>query len=65
MEKKAIDNRKAGFWVRFAAIWIDILIICLFLKVSVIVLEQFGVFDNFEYVAILFLIAYFSVLPGS
>ncbi len=61
MEDITINNRKAGFWVRLAAIWLDILVICLLLKTSMIVLEQFGIFDNFEYLAVLCLIVYLVV----
>ena len=61
MEDVIINNRKAGFWVRFAATWIDILVICLLLKISVVALEQFGVFDNFEHLAVLCVIAYLAI----
>jgi len=61
MQDIITSNRKAGFWGRFAAIWIDILIICLLLKASLAVLEQFGVFDNFEYLVALFVIAYLLI----
>ncbi len=64
MKETLTNYRTAGFWVRFAALCVDILIICLFLKVSVIILEQFGVFDNFEYIAVLFLIAYLAIFVG-
>ena len=63
MEVKEIKNeqpKNAGFWVRFAAIWIDILIIYLFLKSSLIVLELVGVFENFEIIAVLTIIAYLA-----
>ena len=61
MEDVIINTRKAGFWVRFAATWVDILIICLLLKVGMTVLEQFGVFDNFEHLAVLCVIAYLAI----
>ena len=64
MENVIINNRKAGFWMRLAAAWLDILIICLLLKFSAIVLEQFGVFDNFEYLVVLFVIAYLAIFIG-
>ena len=64
MEDITVNNRKAGFWVRAAAIWVDILIICLFLKAGMMILEQFGVFDNFEYLAALCGIAYLATFIG-
>ena len=64
MEDVITNNRKAGFWVRAAAIWVDILIICLFLTASMVILEQFGIFDNFEYLAALCGIAYLSTFIG-
>ena len=64
MENVIINNRKAGFWMRLAAAWLDILIICLLLKFIAIVLEQFGVFDNFEYLVVSFVIAYLAIFIG-
>jgi len=64
VENVIINNRKAGFWMRLAAAWLDILIICLLLKFIAIVLEQFGVFDNFEYLVVSFVIAYLAIFIG-
>lgn len=64
MEDVITNNRKAGFWVRFAAIWMDLLIICLLLKTSAIVLKQFGILDNFEYIVVLCAVAYLAIFIG-
>ncbi len=64
MEDVITNNRKAGFWVRFAAIWMDFIIICLILKTSAIVLKQFGILDNFEYIVVLCAVAYLAFFIG-
>ncbi len=64
MKDTIVNTRRAGFWVRFAAIWIDILLICLVVKVIAIVLERFGVFDSFEYLATAGVIAYLAAFVG-
>ncbi len=64
MENTILNTRKTGFWMRFAAIWIDILIICLLLKIIAIVMRKFGVFDNFEYLTTACMIAYLAIFIG-
>lgn len=63
-ENVTVDKRKAGFWVRLAATWIDLLIIYLILKAGIMVLEQFGVFDHFEIVVFALMLAYAAMFIG-
>ncbi len=64
MEEPQADCHKAGFWIRFAALWIDMLSIYLAWAASVVLLDRLGVYDHFELSAILWLIAYLAMFVG-
>ncbi len=57
-------RRKAGFWVRFASLLIDVVIIGLILEMCSVLLELFGMLDNFEIIAAIAFVAYLGMFVG-
>jgi uncharacterized RDD family membrane protein YckC len=64
MENKVIQEKYGGFWIRFLAAWIDLLIIYLVLTGIVELFKLFGIYLPFELSFILFVIAYSFFLIG-
>jgi uncharacterized RDD family membrane protein YckC len=64
MEKTEIDNRKAGFWVRFAATWVDLFIVWVAVRIAVSLFRHFNVYVPLEITVILFFLIYSVLLIG-
>jgi uncharacterized RDD family membrane protein YckC len=64
MENVAINNHKTGFWIRFTATWIDLLIVLAIVKTIVVIFSHAGIYVPFELTFILFFVVYSSVLIG-
>jgi len=64
VENVVIDTRKAGFWVRLAALLVDLLVIWLALKFVIAVFIHAGVYIPFELTFALSFLVYSALLIG-
>ena len=48
MEDTIINNRKAGFWVRFAATWVDLFIAWSVVRIAVLLFSYIDIYVPFE-----------------
>jgi uncharacterized RDD family membrane protein YckC len=64
MENVVINSRKAGFWIRFAATWIDLFIICVGVKAAIEIFNYFGVYVPLELAVLISFLLYSSLLIG-
>jgi uncharacterized RDD family membrane protein YckC len=58
------ENRKAGFWVRFAAIWIDLFIIWVVVRIAVLLFNYFDIYVPLELAVGLSMLVYSVILIG-
>lgn len=59
-----MNNGKAGFWIRFASIWIDLFIIGAAIKLVAVVLNRIGTYVPLELTVGLCFMVYSSILVG-
>lgn len=64
MENAVISSRKAGFWVRVAAIWIDLWIVWMAVKLAISIFNYAGFYVPFELTFCLSFVVYSIVLIG-
>ena len=64
MENIVINNSKAGFWVRFAATWVDLFIVWAMVKLVVAIFYQTGLYVPFELTFVLSFLIYSVLLVG-
>ena len=64
MENVVTDNHKAGFWVRFTAISIDLIITWVAVKLAVAVSIHAGAYIPFEFTFALSFLVYSAILVG-
>lgn len=64
MEDVVINNSKAGFWVRFAATWVDLFIVWAAVKLIIAIFYQRGIYIPFELTFGLFFLVYSVLLIG-
>ena len=64
MEDVVINNSKAGFWVRFAATWVDLFIVWAAVKLIIAIFYQRGIYVPFELTFGLFFLVYSVLLIG-
>jgi len=64
MEDIAINNRNPGFWVRFAAVWIDVCIVWMVIKLFVKIFSYLDIYIPLELTVVLTLTGYSSLFIG-
>ncbi len=64
MKDIVINNRKAGFWVRAAATWIDLFIVWAVIRIAVSLFNYFDIYIPLEITVFLFFLVYSVILIG-
>ncbi len=64
IESVVTNNRKAGFWIRFAAIWIDLFIVWVVVRITVSLFNYFNIYVPLEITVGLSLLVYSVILIG-
>lgn len=64
MENPVISNRPGGFWARFTAIWIDLFIAWVCVKVAIEIFSYFGKYVPLELTVLISFLVYSSLLIG-
>ena len=65
MAKITINKGKAGFWIRFAATWIDVFIVWAIVKLASTIFNQFSVYVPLELTVVIIFVLYSILLVGS
>jgi len=64
MENAIINNREAGFWVRVTAIWIDIFIVFIVVKLIIFVFHNANIYMPLELIFVLSFLTYSILFTG-